>query len=525
MNIYSGPNPKDINPNFPDHSEEFIVCLEDGTLKKKIEKGYLKKFGLSRESYLNKYPGAPMCSKIAASKYKKIASSDEERQRRSKTLSNLNQDSTFQTKRKAGVDSFWSSDDSKNLRETLSNKAKIQHENGLMDHIRKVYFEDKYVGSEDQERRRQRALSVNSPLRLESSRIKAKDTLYEKYGVYNASQINLSDETMVILQDKTLFEEIIENKTIHQIASGLNVSGGTIHSYLTKYNLLDRISRRHSDLESIIVDFLDKSGCKYKTKDRTIIKPRELDFVIPEHKIAIEVHGLFYHSMYKIQDKSYHYEKYKLCKEKDITLFQIFGNELLDEKLRNIWFSKILYCMNKISDKVYARNCRIELIDTQAYRQFLNDNHLQGRSNSSIRVGIFYKNNLVGVLGCSKYGTKSLIIDRYCTNTTLVGGFSKVLKFIVNNFQMYKEFITYSDNRCSYGNLYSSTGFSMDAELPPDYYYTDFVSLFHKFNFRKDRIARKFEIDIESKTELELTKELGFYRIYDAGKVRWKLSF
>ena len=59
---------------------------------------------------------------------------------------------------------------------------------------------------------------------------------------------------------------------------------------------------------------------------RTIISPLELDLYYPEKKIAIEFNGDYWHSEL-FKDKDYHYNKFKLCKENNITLVSIFESE------------------------------------------------------------------------------------------------------------------------------------------------------------------------------------------------------
>lgn len=525
MSIYSGPNPKDINSSYPDHTDDYIVCLEDGSLKKKIEKGYLKKFGLTREQYLEKYPGAPLCSNNASKKYKDIASSPEERLKRSNRMKELNFQKDFQKLRKTGVSKFWASDSSEEIRKKLSDNAKKQHQNGLSDHIREVYFRSKYMGSEDQLNRRLRLLNENSPLKSTEVRQKRFKTMRERYGVINPSQIGIDRNIIDILEDENQFKLIIKDKSIKEISMNFGVSEATIKTYLRRYDFFNLVNTYYSNLEFEIADFLRKNNISFKTKDRTLIAPKEIDFYIPEYQLGIEVHGLYYHSEIKLNEKDYHYYKYLMCKKKGITLFQIFQNELEDENIKKIWFSRILYYLQCNNKTIYARKCSLKVITSDEYKSFLTLNHVQGVCNSSIKIGLFYQNEMVSVIGLSKKTNNILNIDRYCSSLgiNVVGAFSKFIAFVERNYD-YSYLITFSDNRYSNGLLYEKSGFVKDKELKPDYYYTDFSSLFHKFNFRKTLLSSRFDIDISNKTEHELTKELGFFRIYDAGKIRWKKS-
>ena len=126
-----------------------------------------------------------------------------------------------------------------------------------------------------------------------------------------------------------------------------------------------------------------------------------------------------------------------------------------------------------------------------------------------------------------KLDSKYMNITRFCTKQDVVisGLFSKMLKHIIRTTEYHGKVISFSDNRHSNGNLYKECGFQLDKELPPDYFYTkDYHSRLNKTHFRKEKIAKKFNIDITGKTEWELMQELGYDRIWDAGKKRWVLE-
>lgn len=89
--MYSGPKPTDINKSFPDHDHDHdhIVCLLTGQKLRMIRKDRLKKMGITKEKYLDKFPGAPLMS-LAAKKT------------RSNTISSLNLDESFNEKKSIG---------------------------------------------------------------------------------------------------------------------------------------------------------------------------------------------------------------------------------------------------------------------------------------------------------------------------------------------------------------------------------------------------------------------------------------
>lgn len=64
--------------------------------------------------------------------------------------------------------------------------------------------------------------------------------------------------------------------------------------------------------------------------DRNIIHPKELDIYLPDIKLAIEYNGVYFHMI----NKQSSFEKYNLCKEKNIKLIQIFDCQWSLEKTR-----------------------------------------------------------------------------------------------------------------------------------------------------------------------------------------------
>ena len=64
-------------------------------------------------------------------------------------------------------------------------------------------------------------------------------------------------------------------------------------------------------------------------KDNT---KKQLDFYIPDKKLAIEFNGNYYHSVNAGKDPNYHLNKTQLCQEKGIRLIHIFEYEWLMKK-------------------------------------------------------------------------------------------------------------------------------------------------------------------------------------------------
>lgn len=263
-----------------------------------------------------------------------------------------------------------------------------------------------------------------------------------------------------------------------------------------------------------ILEFLDNINVKYSSNDRTAISPQELDIYVESLNVAIEFNGVYWHSKY---NKNYHYNKYKLCADNNISLYQFWDIDW--KKKRDIIKSIIMSKCKKIQIKLDARKCTIKDLDIKTYKSFLIDNHIQGYCYSEIRSGLYFNNELVSVIGFNKN-----VLNRYCQKvyTSVRGGISKLLKYCIKNNNFGKIY-TFSDNMYSNGNVYKAIGFKEEKYLRPDYKYFNGKDIIRKEHFRKKRIS-KYDWYDSSLSESQNMLNAGNRKIYDAGKIKWVIN-
>lgn len=293
-----------------------------------------------------------------------------------------------------------------------------------------------------------------------------------------------------------------------------------------------RISLAENELYEFVVNLLPGIVIK---NDHTQLDGYELDIYIPEKNIAIEFNGLYWHSEQAGKTKNYHYDKWKKCKDKNIQLIQVWEDDYNrnPELIKKMLAHKLGATQKR---KVAARKTFIQEITPSTANKFLNINHIQGSVDGGIRVGLFEKTNLldtetetlVAVMVLKhEPGTKgkSLNLLRYATSENIIGGFTKLLKYIEKTYTP-DCVITFSDNTISNGELYKKTGFKLVKELIPDYMYIVKGVRVHKFNYR----LKKFRDDptlryAETLSERELATLNKILRIWDAGKIKWVKYF
>lgn len=277
-----------------------------------------------------------------------------------------------------------------------------------------------------------------------------------------------------------------------------------------------------SNGENKISEFIEGNGFTVEKTNVKLIKPHHLDILIKEKNIAIEFNGIYWHSD-KFKDKNYHLNKYNKCCENNIFLYQIWEDDWNNRK--DIVKSMILNKLGININKIYARKCIIKLVDYKDKDNFLNENHIQGKTTSSVNIGLYYNNELVSLMtfGRRKTNNKSEFeLIRFCNklNTTVVGGASKIFNYFIKNYE-FNEIISYSDNSYSNGDIYKTLNFKY-AGTSINYYWSDGKNRFNRFNFNKKRLVKQgFD---KNKTELEIMRDRGFNRIWGAGNKKWIFS-
>lgn len=285
------------------------------------------------------------------------------------------------------------------------------------------------------------------------------------------------------------------------------------------------VSKSETEVRNFIEEYVDVVYSSRKILD----SKKELDIYIPSKKIAIEYNGIYYHSD-KFRDSNYHLDKTNDCNDKGIKLIHIFEDEWKYKQL--IVKSRLLNIIGVTENKIYGRKTTVKEVSSKEAAIFLENNHIQGKSISKIRLGLYYNNELVSLMtfgslrknlgSLKKEGSYELM--RFCNkiNTVVVGGASKLLQHFEKNYKP-ESLISYADRRWSDGNLYEKLNFNCVGTTPVNYFYVEKDKRLNRFSFRKD-ILIKQGFDKDS-TEKEIMKKRGYLRIYDCGTLKYKKEY
>ena len=280
-----------------------------------------------------------------------------------------------------------------------------------------------------------------------------------------------------------------------------------------------RQGRGVSKMETSLFESLNITN-KTQSNKSILMNRRELDIYLPYHNLAIEFNGLYWHSELNGKDKNYHLNKTIECEQKSIQLIHVFENEWLEKQ--NIVKSIIDSKLGQFSKIIHVRECQIKKVRLKEKNQFLKDNHLQGSDKSSIKLGLYYENELVSVItfGKSRHNKKyQYEIHRYCSKIgyQIIGGASNLFKHFIRNYSP-KSIITYADRRYSNGEFYKKIGFEKLNESKPNYFYFKGNSgLMSRIQFQKHKLKDKLDSFNPDLTEWENMQLNGYDRIWDCG--------
>lgn len=404
----------------------------------------------------------------------------------------------------------------------------------------------------------QELYGVDYSIQREDVREKIKETCKEKYGSYgypgNAFLNKMQDPVF-----RTRYESFISNPgnfieynfpegvNLTQLGRYLNLDFTTVYIHLEKNNCLDLLVRNYSGMEMEVVRFIKSiiPDIIIEQNNRNIISPKEIDIYLPEYKIGIECNPTYTHNStvppYSCDDtlsRKYHKDKSNLAENSGIFLFHIFGYEWTNH--REVIESMICNLLGKNTNKIYARKTKVIEISDTVCGKFLNENHRQGRTSASIRLGLYYEGNLVSVMTFNKLrntmgqgkdvDNDTWELSRFCNllNTSVVGGASKLLKYFIDNFIPTK-IISFSDIAHTRGTLYSNLGFHEVAETDYGYVWVNSITdqYFHRVACQKKNLRKLFDepdLDIENKTEVQIMSEHGYVMVCDSGVKKWELN-
>jgi hypothetical protein len=341
---------------------------------------------------------------------------------------------------------------------------------------------------------------VDHYFKTDDFKIKSKKYYLNKWGVEH--QLNVDE-----------IKERIKETCISKYGVSTYLNTEHARSCVRKYN--------RSSYETELCSWLSDLGISYIHSDRSVLKPLLLDIYIPEHNLAIEFNGLYWHSEL-FKEKKYHLEKTINCNKKNIHLIHIWEDDWKNRK--DVIKSILLNRLGEIKRKIFARKCLVRKVNNSDTSIFLNECHVQGYAKFSTSIGLYIDNELVSLM-CfgwrSTNGTREYELIRFCNRleTNVIGGASKLFKHFTKNNLDISSIISYADISIFDGNLYKSLGFDYIRRSAVNYWWVVNGIRKHRFTYNKKKLVKMGNDPL--KTEVEIMHEKGNFRIFGCGQDRW----
>ena len=402
--------------------------------------------------------------------------------------------------------------------------------------LKKYGVENPFASKDIQGKIKQTCLEkygVDNPMKSEEIKQKFENTLLKKYGVKHYKQlpefntyVDVSDNDNIIKKRKCPHPEC--NKCCEK---WYEINDGAYHDRrqnkiepCTRLYPIQKFRNHNTSIEQFIQDILLINGIEFETGNKTILNGYELDIFIPSKNIAVECNGIYWHSSQNNTPHNKHWDKFKKCSEKGIQLLTFWEDQikLHPEKVEQILLSKL----GIFDRRIGARKCSIVELDFKKSNDFINKFHIQGDAHGEcVRIGLEYKNELISVMtfGRSRYSKNAeWELYRYCTKSgcQVIGGASKLLKYFENHYNP-SIIESFASNDISNGDLYKKLGFKLIKEYSPSYWYINKINLkrYHRSHFTKKNLIKMGHDS--SKSEIQITNDLGYYRIFDCGQSKY----
>jgi len=271
-----------------------------------------------------------------------------------------------------------------------------------------------------------------------------------------------------------------------------------------------------------IYDFIVTTGIQCVLNDRTRITPYELDIFVPKLNLAVEYHGLRWHSHDRPEsstEKLYAQNKYKACSDVGIRLLQIFDYQWQEKQ--EIVQSIILNRLG-LSYKYDARKLDIKDVKETHAKEFFNNTHLKGHRGASITIGLYDINELIMAISLSKRGDCHEIIRMASKLNSIVrGGVSRLISTAISRVG---SIMTYADLMHSDGAGYRHAGMELTSITKPGYFYYKGTTRLSRQQCQKHKLHKLLKHFDPSLSESMNMFNSGYRRVWDAGHLKLRIN-
>lgn len=274
-------------------------------------------------------------------------------------------------------------------------------------------------------------------------------------------------------------------------------------------------------LRGSVKSFLDSESLEYQENTKAT-EYYNVSLYLKEYKVAIDLCSVETHcagdSMFKSQKQFY--DKAMQFKQSGIRLIYIWDWEWFDLRKQKILKNIVLNACQKDSHRVYARNTYIKVIPSIDIREFFLQNNIQGYRVAKDAICLYDKKTdellMAYSIGHAYFGKGKydLEIARGACKLgySIVGGSSKLWKYIVEQYAPDKSIVYYVDL-----NQYNGNSLDKLVEQFPAMKFITGKQSFRNWFVEEQKMRNR---DPKHHTQIKELTDLGLIKVcYNAGSL------
>lgn len=327
------------------------------------------------------------------------------------------------------------------------------------------------------------------------------------------------------------------NSEIEDFIQKLNIQEINFNRSILKDITLDRVTaiKKEGDYLSK-TDFNWYRNLDIKYQIDSFIKSLEVDYTTDQANWVIGSNHILLIDNFRDceinRDKNWLVNLKDELEKKSINLIAIYPEEWIFKT--DIVKSRIQNILQTNELKIGSRQCKIIIPDNKSVFKFLEENHIQGKINASVKIALTYKGEIVSLMTFGKLrknlGQKSkedsYELLRFCNkkNCTVMGSANKLMKHFEKMYNP-KYVLSYAD-RCWTSidrNIYQKLGFNLVSKTPASYSYLVADKKYDRYRYRKDKLI-EFGYDKDKWTERSICSSNLIFKIFDAGCLKYEIN-
>lgn len=367
---------------------------------------------------------------------------------------------------------------------------------------------------------------------------KMRSTTFDRYGVENIMKLKSLAE---LISEK--IKEGRRNAGVERVANGetvvdeclrLGVLPTTYRNWRREFGQEYAESKLYEDkvpwrssLEKKTLDILkelEPLGVNVESWNKSIkgsglaYKP-DIKVTLNDRELYLDVDGLYWHADRDPEDelsrnKQYHAEKAAAFAQAGIRLLQFRENEIRDK--HSIVLSILKHQLNTSERRFGARKLSMKKVPESEALNFLSDNHMMGSIRGATHNGLWLGNELLCVMSTKFFSDTSLLeIARFAVkkDVSIAGAFFKLLSAARMKHSNALKIVNFVDLRFHTGASSVLNGFNL-TKIHVGFEWTDGKNVFN----------RRFCVadSINGISELQRSRDMGLYKLYDAGQAKYE---